>query len=471
VRALAFSVLVVVALGCSSRDGAEVVPAAPPAPPVPGGSAPAPVIDGVFDEWGDEHLRASDALGDASGAFDVTRLYAQSRGSRLFLHFDTSHLLNLVAGPDADGTLVLQVRLPDGRLIEVDARARMAFVDGVPQHLHGLGFVSAPTHAGNAFELRIDLGPLGVGVGSTVALSLAGSDALEPVPFTFSDVASAALPLDMTRTEASAFRLASLNTEQSGLTHPARGAAIGRLLAAVVPDVIVLQELGQTPPDAIAAALAKADPRHDGASWNVHAVGAGTILGNAVASPSPIVPMTTPSSRFAAAVVLLPDPGPVVIYSVHLKCCGYLASDEDLARLAQAHDLVDAIAALRAGALGRELSAFRDAPVIVVGDFNDVGSPQLETSMLTSPGPSLLRWPLRHLAGSNVHTWRSTGGAFPPAILDLLFADPTLVRDNGFVFDSADLDDEQHDALALLSGDSGASDHLMLVADFSAARR
>src|SRR5436190_17284853 len=83
-------------LNCRGGDNEEpaaavVVPAARPLDD----AGDQPVIDGWFDEWSDDALVLSDGEGDGTAAFDVTRVYATSRGSRLFLRFDTTALLNL----------------------------------------------------------------------------------------------------------------------------------------------------------------------------------------------------------------------------------------------------------------------------------------------------------------------------------------------------------------------------------------
>jgi hypothetical protein len=52
-------------------------------------------------------------------------------------------------------------------------------------------------------------------------------------------------------------------------------------------------------------------------------------------------------------------------------------------------------------------------------------------------------------------------------MLDLIVHSPGLERGNGFVLDTAELDAKTLSELGLQATDSQASDHLLLVADFS----
>lgn len=69
-------------------------------------------IDGEFTDWKDVKVCAYDPKGDAKGAFDITKVYAASQGSILYLRFDRTNLLNLQNGPEAEGTLLVIIDLP-----------------------------------------------------------------------------------------------------------------------------------------------------------------------------------------------------------------------------------------------------------------------------------------------------------------------------------------------------------------------
>ena len=79
-------------------------------------------IDGAFEDWKDVAVCARDPKGDATGAFDLTNVYAASQGSILYLRFDTGNLLNLQNGPENEGTLLIFIDLPDHRRLTLDTR-------------------------------------------------------------------------------------------------------------------------------------------------------------------------------------------------------------------------------------------------------------------------------------------------------------------------------------------------------------
>jgi hypothetical protein len=65
------------------------------------------LLDGTFDDWSEIPVSATDPLGDATGAFDFTRIHAHVVGQQLFIRLDTQQPLNLQSGPDEHGTLQL----------------------------------------------------------------------------------------------------------------------------------------------------------------------------------------------------------------------------------------------------------------------------------------------------------------------------------------------------------------------------
>ena len=77
-------------------------------------------IDGGFEDWKDVKVCAYDPKGDAKGAFDITKVYAASQGSILYLRFDTVSLLNLQNGPEAEGTLLVIIDLPNNQELVLD---------------------------------------------------------------------------------------------------------------------------------------------------------------------------------------------------------------------------------------------------------------------------------------------------------------------------------------------------------------
>ena len=206
------------------------------------------------------------------------------------------------------------------------------------------------------------------------------------------------------------------------------------------------------------------DPLQNGAPWNVR-VSADTVI----ASQQVIVPI--PHGGDAAAVVDFGSDGAVGVFSIHPSCCGYIGSGQDLNRIAEMEGIVATIEDLRDGALGPALQPYRYVPIIIIGDWNLVGS-RTPLDLVEDPdGPNHTHWLLRHLVGSDVFTWRSANvspGGFSPGLLDLLTYNTGLLHPrNGFVLHSGGLTEDLLDELQLNPADSDASDHLMLVGDFA----
>lgn len=430
--------------------------------------APAPAqprVDGLFDEWLGIPLLASDPAGDASGAFDITRLQVQSRGSVLFLRFDTGRTLNLQQGDLNDGTLRIELDPPGGTThLTIDFRNRRIRAGTQTLYWSDVGFRFSPTHSSTEFEVRIDLQRFGATAGGTVRINFSGSDALAaPALYTLSGPPLVPPGRSAARQPGTGLRLASLNTLQSGLLDPTRTAAIGRLVRAVAADLYAFQEEYTAEPAEIAQALTALDPTGDGATWQAHK---GRDI--ALVSRYRLIPVTVTQSRHTAAVVEAPD-GPVVVIGVHLSCCGYNGSQEDQDRIAETQAIAGTMDALRTGRLGVALFPYRDAPVVVLGDYNLVGSRTPLDVLAATPGPGLVDWLLPHLTTDDVETWSVPRSTFIPGRLDLVVHSPALLRRNGYVLNSNELDAATRAALGLQLDDSRATDHLLLVTDFDLA--
>jgi len=432
-----------------------------------GGVARAQVFaaDADFSEWSGVPSLATDPAGDASGAFDITTVYAASVGTDLFLRFDTGAVRNLISGSNSDGEFRVLVTVNGDDLV-LDYRDRSVSLNGSGRSWVDIGAELQPTYAADEFELKIDLASIGASVGDTVEIDFSGSDALSsPASFTLSEPGVADERRDPARDGAASFRIASLNTEQTGLSSGSRGPRLERLIDAVNADIYCFQEEYDSNAGDVQSALESADPLEDGASWNVH-----KNNDNVVASPHPVIGAPSLSSSYAAALVDLPGDEAVFVLSVHPKCCGYINSSEDSTRIGQAQDMAQTIADFRAASLGGTLAPFADAPVIVIGDWNLVGS-RTPLDIIEDPaGPALIALDMPNLIGESRLTWRNPSSSFAPGRLDLLtYDDAILGAPKAYLLDTALLNGTERSALGVQASDSDASDHLMLVADFSFA--
>lgn len=425
-----------------------------------------PIVDGCFEEWTPDKLVATDAAGDASSVFDLTEVYADSAGSILYVSFDTGTNLNLQSGPFGEDTLRLEVGFLGSAAMTIDLRNRRAYANGDPGDFlpwSAIAFESMTTYAADRFEILADLDAVGIDVGDTITLNFSGSDALDAaVPFTLVRPAVTPVRRDAARFADTTFRIASLNTLNGGLFNSGRAEPIGRLLQAAAADIYCFQEQNSSAAS-VANRLGELDPLGNGLVWDGHRIG-----DTVIATQQTIIPLLHGGD--AAAIIDFSGDGAVLVFNIHPPCCGYSGNGQDQARIAEMDGIVATIAALRDGQLGQTYEPYRDAPVIIIGDWNLVGSRTPLDMVEDQQGPALTHWLLPHMIGADVHTWRDlfeSPGDFAPGLLDLLtYSGQRLIPKNGFVLDSQELDAAELQLLGLMTDDSVASDHLMLVGDF-----
>lgn len=343
-------------------------------------------------------------------------------------------------------------------------------------------FAWAPTHASDAFEIRIDRralaldGPVALRIG---AFDAAGAPAwtLDPVRLDLPALAGEPLRVDLEipAKPAGAVRVLSWNVlwgSPMANTEP-----FDRVLGALDPDVILVQEWDDRNRDAPPVdeeELAKWFNYHeDTPIWSVVK---GAERGVAIVSRHPLERIETRTLRpiadgdsrvredngirFAAARVRTPA-GDMIAASLHLKCCGGYGGEEDAQRLAEARAIREAIrAATRAG----------KAPMVVVaGDYNLVGDPAplaMIASGTDSDASDLVAADTRNLGQPVRFTWSESGSRFAPGRLDYaLVGDASARIVNAFIFDASALSDATLAAIAVERGDTAVSDHMPLVID------
>ncbi len=430
------------------------------------GKLPASVmrIDGDFEDWSDVEVGARDPQGDASGAFDVTRVYAASQGSILYLRFDTGSLLNLQNGPEAEGTLLLFIDLPDNRRLTVDTRGRRAFLgDNSEEWIpwDRLKYIVGPTYAQNEFELQIDLGSFNLHRDDVVSIQFGGSDQLA-APFTFMLSQPWETPRRRShcRDMGTDIRIVSFNTYWHGLNDPNRAGAMGRLLNSVNGDVYCFQEEWDT--EGHGEILNRLMPLKDDHSWYIH-----KVRGNVIASKHPLTALLSENGSFAAASIELAE-NRLFIINVHLKAMGYIDSEEDRRRVRQANDIVATVDGILSGQYGGDDAPGSRPGIVIIGDFNLVGSRTPLDRIIGEKNHGLKDWLVPNLIGESVVTWR--GGprsSFAPGKLDyMVYSTKTLVPKNGFMLDSKLLNQTERQQLKLDAADSSLSDHLLIAVDF-----
>jgi len=424
-------------------------------------------IDGDFEDWKDVEISARDPKGDAKGAFDVSRVFVTSQDSMLYLRFDVGRVLNLQNGPEAEGTLFILIELPDKRELRLDTRGRRATLianseERIPwAHLK---YVVGPTYAQDEFEMQVDLSGFAVGLGDSVSVQFGGSDQLySPVVHTFTRSTPKPKHRSADRLPGTDVRIVSFNTYVEGLCDPNRAARIGRLLKAADGDVYCFQEEWESNAiDKITNRLTLLDSL---GHRYIH-----KVRGNVITSKHPLKVLPSRNGNYAAAMLNLNGKS-LVVMSVHLSAMGYIDSKEDRWRVEQARVMLEAIDEINEGTNDDSDGPRTKPSIVMIGDFNLVGS-RTPVDLLTNQKSSGLKdWRLPNLVGESIITWR--GGlwsSFSPGKLDYcLYTGEALTPKNGFVLNSELLDEGELKQLALESTDSKVSDHLMAVADFQFA--
>jgi len=438
-----------------------------------------PRIDGDFGEWrllavnpdgSDRSDAAADAQGDATGAFDLTMARAIAVGTELFIQFELTRVLTLQSGPESEGYLSLDVALPDGRSLAIDLRRRRVDIHGSDgkvekSHWSRIGLRTAPTHSSERFELGFDLASLGLTPGDTVRINFGGSDALdEPLIVRLGGKAPRITVRPHERESGTDLRIANLNTHHEGLVDPLTRDQIARMVRAADADIYTFQEEWKTPADQIAQRLSEINPGDHGGAWNVHKVD-----GCIIATRWPITPAPSHNNRYAAAIVHTPGGPETLVVSIHPKCCGFDGSPEDDQRVEQMRDIARTIAEVRRDHRPATANAGGGPAVVVIGDWNLVGStrPLLELTGDGAASPRLRHRPIYDLTGRHAYTYYDERGSFTPGTLDLVaYCSERLVARNRYLVETQVLPEQTLAELGLERGDSRGSDHLMLVADF-----
>jgi endonuclease/exonuclease/phosphatase family metal-dependent hydrolase len=275
-----------------------------------------------------------------------------------------------------------------------------------------------------------------------------------------------------------------------------KGAEFVRILKAIKPDIVCLQEINPVrDPQQVADILNDALPLSEGKMWQAH-----NGLDNVIAArfelnmkeEGRIASVSGSDHGHAMALVDLPDSeydSDIYLICAHFKSQGGLVNI--LIRQEQADAIIEWIGDVKTS--GGEIDLPQGTPIIVLGDFNvyDTDPAHHLTTLLSGDidneskyGEDILPdWdetpltdamPRHNGAGVETYTWRDDTQEFNPGALDrILFSDSVVVVENAFVLNTRAMSEGELEAVGLEAGDvmldpvTGRYDHLPLAVDIS----
>ena len=299
---------------------------------------------------------------------------------------------------------------------------------------------------------------------------------------------------DYSKDQALDVRIMAYNTERNFIATAATDPEFNRILIALQPDIICFEEIVSSVTTTAMATRLNTIMPIGGAGWQIHfGILAGTR--NALASRYPLLLKRTDTIPVSStrgvtiALVDLPDasyPLDVYLLGVHLKCCGDPGGTEDVSRQRSADAIANWLADARGVGRpsGNNIALPANTPMIVLGDFNLVGGPQPEATLLTGDIQDNATfstdikgdWDVTDLANlnpldpftGNNFTWQGSS-SFDPSPLDrFMVTDSAFTVANKFILNTNTMTPAALAAAGLQAGDTlpaNASDHLPIVVD------
>ncbi len=490
----------VVATGCPTDPGDDdpVVPSVATAVPI--------TIDGLFEDWDEVPRAAVDVIGDGGeSGVDLTEIRLANDDTHLFIRLDAAtefqldegHALTLCIDTDGDPATGEEIH-GIGADLWWGLGERLGRAHGSEGSFEILpadfGFRASPTVSSTTFEMAIarDASPAGPLFGDgpvSVVLQdrTVGEDGLIDgellpdagaltYPFDPTPV-GAPEPIPLARQSEDTIRLVTWNTLWDGMTDPARAESFRRVLTALDPDILALQEV--TDHEQVIELVPEILPLADG-EWSVV-----NWSDRLTFSRLPLVtgwPVTYDpiDGRFTVSAVELPDGRWLALFNAHMSCCEWeqdrqLEADSFIAYLRGLTDPTHANA-LPEG-----------TPMILVGDLNLVQGSQPLTTLLTGEivntswygqgvppdwdGSPLADLVSRLTERRVAYTWRADHGSYWPGRLDfVIYTDSVLSVEHSYVLHTVEMSDDVLDSHGLRPDDTYiASDHLPHVADIRLA--
>jgi exonuclease III len=276
-----------------------------------------------------------------------------------------------------------------------------------------------------------------------------------------------------------------------------------RVIKALDPDILTLQEIsGGNETADLTKRMDGILPLPEGGHWYVYK-GTSPQMVNVIASKYPLSmtgDKTDPpaydgkleyggrDARVSFALVDLPDdrfPADLYVSTHHFKSSG--GDENEAARQQEADALVAWWRDARTP--GDHVDVPANTPLVITGDLNTVGGPQIVATVVSGDiknneryGPDVKPdWddtpltdakPVHNGIGTDVYTWRNDGSEFEPGRLDyVIYSDSVLKAVHKFVLDTTTMSPELLQAAGLEKFDvaedeNGKFDHFPVVVDF-----
>ena len=435
------------------------LPVFTPFPPADQGTL---VMDGFLDDWAAFEPLFIDAQGDAGpSGIDFTAIYAAHTDTHLLLRVDLGKTVNLQSEP----ALYMVLQLGDTE-IRYDFGARRGRLNGDSVRQDEIGLISLPTVTSDIFEISVPYEGRPDPAGILFFDPSDDGDVATPdgdlVPYGWQNYVSSAAARSLDRPEG-ALRIVSWNVLQDNIFDKNLGPHFERVLQALEPDVILIQEIyiysEKTALNRVNEWL--------GGEW--YAKQQGDLI---TISRYPFIEDWREGNHNLRArifpTMIDVDGTPLVIFNAHLSCC-----DRDQDR----QDEVDSFIGFL-----REVGLPEGTPFFLGGDLNLVGDAQQLATLLTGniideekfgadfnpdwDGTALADLVPGHTHTNFSYTWKDDESSFAPGRLDFMIYTDSVLNVRGFVVDTTELPGNVLDAYGLLAEDTrAASDHLPIVAD------
>jgi len=284
--------------------------------------------------------------------------------------------------------------------------------------------------------------------------------------------------------------------QNDALRQDSSGAAFTRMLKAVQPDILCLQEINPVrDPQQVGSILDRALPLDHGQGWQTH-----SGQDNVIATRFELTMETDQLAHvgsivdFGHAMALVDLPDTEYAHDLYLICAHFPAlGGEANVRARQAH--ADAIIAWIRDAKtpGGAIDLPVGTPIVVLGDLNvyDTDPAHHLTTLLSGDIENEAQYgqdvapdwdgtgladalPHHNGTGQEVYTWRDDTQEFNPGVLDrILYTDSVISIQNAAVLNTTMMTREELQTVGLEVGDvtldleTGRYDHLPLFADLS----